>query len=196
MNCNTNVEKMGDCIYTKFSLFNTDSLLVSFDYKNDTLEAFDKIGILKNYSKGLYRFDKNNNLRFYGFYVNDSNFKYSEEYDEFGNLIYFQGSTLLEFRILNKKNDTCQFNVFLSSLQKKYLDIIIVLNRRDTLTPDFLFKSTLYSNVKCFSFSYKAKPQVKELELITKMSFVNNCSKKQYTLYDTAIVPISKIIRK
>jgi hypothetical protein len=175
-------------------LMDYDSLLVKVNNKSDTLEVTDKIGWNTNFfSKGIYRFDQNKTLRFYGFYINDSTYKYSEEYDNLGNLINYEGNTLLEYRIIKGNNDSVIFNGFISSFRKHYSGIDIIINSEDTFHIELLYKSNLYSNVKCFSFKYKGHKKASNLNIITIMSFINTCTDKSYTLFDTTIIPIHNL---
>lgn len=190
VSCNNNDLENVKCDYNFQMLMNYDSLLVKLSSNNDTFDVEDKIGDNDKYSKGIYRFDENKRLRFYAFYIDDYFYKYSEEYNENGELIHHEGNTLLEYRLVKGINDSVIFNGFISSLKKEYKSIEVYLNNKDTLIIKYLYKSDLYSNVKCFSYKYKVD---NDLNIITKMSFQSNCSNKNYTLFDTTFIPISNI---
>jgi hypothetical protein len=193
VSCMDNNIQSKNCQYTLEMLKDYDSSLVHVNEFGNGIAFSDKIGDRENFSKGVYRFDVQGKLRFYGFYMNDTVYKYAESYDAFGNLLEYEGNTLLEYRIQKGDNDSIKFNAFVSSLSKRYTEIDIIIDNKDTIRPPFLYKSDIYSNVKCFSYQYKVNGKVKEISVVAKMSFVNICSEASFTLYDTTIIPVTKL---
>lgn len=179
------IVKNSPCIYRLEELLINDTPKVVKEIINDTIiEVRDFNRDNLSYSMGQYSFDKQQNLRFYGFFVNENQYRYSEEYDSFGNIIKKEGSPLLEYRIFEKQNDTILFNVFLFALNKKYENIQVITNERDTIRPDFLYKSDIYSNVKCFAFKLKVV-KLNNLICYAHATIQNSCTNQKETFFDT-----------
>lgn len=163
----------------------SDTLETVITIQNDSLtEVRDKV---KNstFSSGVYTFDKSNNLRFYGFFITENQYRYSEEYDSKGNIVRKQGTPLVEYRLWKKNGDTVLFNVFLFSLNKKYEDIEIVSNNADTIRPLYLYKSNFYTNVKCFPFKLPVSKKINDLILYTRGVIINTCTQTKEYFSDT-----------
>lgn len=171
------------CQYRLEQLVAVDTPNTIVTYRNDTLtEVRDKKGSTPS---GLYTFDKNGRLRFYGFFVNENEYRYSEVYDDLGNIIEKEGTPLAEYRLWEGSNDTILFNAFLFSLNKRYEDIEIISSKGDTILPKYLFKADIYSNMKCFSFKLRVAKNINELVLYTKGVVVNTCTEERGSFSDT-----------
>lgn len=171
------------CQYKLEQLLVIDTPNTIITYQNDTLiEVRDKG---KGSPSGLYAFDEKKNLRFYGFFINDNEYRYSEKYDAKGNIIEKEGSPLAEYRLWKGSNDTVLFNVFLFSLNKKYEDIEIITNNRDTIRPKYLYKADIYSNMKCFPFKLPVAKNISDLVFYAKGIVVNTCTQEKEPFSDT-----------
>jgi hypothetical protein len=185
LGCTSN-NKNDLCKYEFEKIFSSDTPSMASKIIDDTIvEVSDKILDSSFITKGIYVFDKKMHLRSYSFFVNDSNYRYSEEYDSNGFLINTEGTPLLEYRIWKKSSDTILFNVSLFALNKKYENIEIITNNGDTIRPVYLFKSNLYSNVKCFSFKLKLLNGISNLICYASGTFQNNCSLQKNDFIDT-----------
>lgn len=171
------------CQYRLDQLLIIDTPKVAITYYNDTLtEVRDKT---ENTSTGLYTFDQKKNLRFYGFFVKENQYRYSEEYDSKGNIIRKEGTPLAEYRLWKGNNDTVLFNIFLFSLNKKYEEIEVISNMRDTIRPKYLYKADIYSNMKCFAFKLPIVKTINDLVLYTKGTVINTCTQEKESFSDT-----------
>jgi hypothetical protein len=172
------------CQY-KLDQLTSDTIEVIISNQNDTLfEVRDKVRD-STFSAGLYTFDKKKNLRFYGFFINENQYRYSEEYDINGNVIRKEGTPLVEYRLWKNNEDTIIFNAFLFSLNKKYEDIEIQTNKGDTIRPPYLYKSDFYTNVKCFPFKLPASKNINSLILYASGTIINSCTQEKESFADT-----------
>lgn len=184
---NNNDVSKPKCYYKLEQLINIDTPEINITYPNDTIiEVQDKVKDSSSF--GLYTFDKEKNLRFYGFFIDQANYKYSEEYDSSGNLIKTEGSPLVEYRLWKQNKDTIVFTISLFALNKKFEEIEIVSNRKDTIRPKYLFKSNIYSNVKCFSFKLPILNNKDSLTLYARGIIINTCTLKKENFSDTALI--------
>ena len=171
------------CQYKLEQLLVIDTPNTVITYQNDTLtEVRDK---RKDYPSGVYTFDKKKRLRFYGFFVNENEYRYAENYDTKGNIIEKEGAPLVEYRVWKRSNDTVLFNVFIFSLNKKYEDIEIVTNSQDTIRPKYLYQSDIYSNMKCFPFKLPVAKNINDLVLYARGFIINTCTKEREPFSDT-----------
>ncbi|MEN9548986.1 MAG: hypothetical protein RIR12_1577 [Bacteroidota bacterium] len=182
LSCISGNEK--ECHYTYDQLMK-DSIPLNVTALSDTvIEVRDKVKD-SSFSTGLYLFDGKKNLRFYGFFPNNDEFKYSEEYDEKGRLIKSEGNPLVEYRLFKGKKDSVVFSVFLFSLNKKYEGIELTSNMNDTIRPKYLFKSDFYSNVKCFAFALSNQRNFDSLIFYAHGSVTNLCTGLNSDFNDT-----------
>jgi hypothetical protein len=170
------------CRYQLDDLLRSDKPRVMVSYRSDTLiEAQDSVG---GSAFNTYTFDGKGNLKLYAFLTDSSHFKYLEEYDDTG-LVTRIGSPLVEYSLFRKDADTVVFSFYLFSLRKKYEDLEVISNNRDTIRPELLYKSGLYTNMKCFSFSLPVAKNLEGLVFFTKGSYTDSCSNKTYSFNDT-----------
>jgi hypothetical protein len=175
------------CQYSLNQLLAIDTpKLVSKIVQDTIIEISDKTKDSLNFGKGVYTFDRKYHLRFYGFFDDEVHCKYSEEFDSVGNLIKVVGSPLLEYRLWKIRGDSLLFNVSLFALDKKYDELEIVTNRGDTIRPTGLWKSNIYSNVKCFAFKIKSKGDIADLVCSASGIVSNTCSQAKQGFKDTA----------
>lgn len=173
-----------------FCQFNLNQLLVidtpkvSITYKGDSLiEVREKT---KSGFGGVYRFDQKRNLRFYKFFINDSQFYYSEEYDSKGNIFQKHGIPMVAFDVWRKKNnDTVLFTGSLYVLNKKYENIEIISNYKDTIRPALLYKSESYTNMKEFYFTLPIAKNINDLVFYATGTVINTCNQKRESFSDT-----------
>lgn len=172
------------CQY-KLEQLTSDTVVAVLINHYDTLtEVRDKVKD-STFSTGVYSFDEKRNLRFYGFFINENEYRYSEEFDLKGNLIRKEGTPLLEYRLWKKNDDTVLFNCFLFSLNKKYEDIEIVTSYGDTIRPTHLYKSDFYTNVKCFPFKLAGLKKINNLIFYAQGVIVNTCTQGREYFSDT-----------
>ena len=189
ISCN-NQEKQ-NCQYKLSTLISNDSPKVKISFQNDTLvEVRDIVKDSSTY--GLYTFDYNHNLRFYAFMIIGNKYRYSEEFDSNGNLIKKEGNPFLEYKVFKGVKDTLIFEISLYAFRKKYEDIEIMTNKLDTITPQYLFKSNLYTNIKCFSFKLPFKNRIKDLIFYVEGVVIDECKNERQIYKDT--VNFAKLI--
>lgn len=166
----------------------SDTIEIAITNYSDTLtEVRDKVKD-STFSTGVYSFDKKKNLRFYGFFINENQYRYSEEYDAKGSLIRKEGTPLLEYRLWKTNMDTVLVNVFLFSLNKKYENIEIVTSKGDTIRPVYLYKSDFYTNVKCFPFKLSVSKNIDDLAFYAKGTVTNMCTQDKELFRDTTFL--------
>lgn len=172
------------CQYKLKQLLAIDTPQVSITYKDDSIiEVREKT---KNGFGGMYRFDREDNLRFYGFFINDTQFYYSEEYDHKGNIIQTEGVPMVSFDVFRKKNnDTVLFTGSLYSLNKKYEEIEIISNNKDTIRPKLLYKSDLYTNMKEFYFTLPIAKSINDLVFYATGTVISMCNQGKESFNDT-----------
>ena len=171
------------CAYTVRDILKIDTPAIRIGYRNDTLTEVRDVG--RDSSMGIYTFDGRGILRFYGFFTDEEHYRFSEEYDQDGNIISHEGSPLLEYRLSKQKNDTVLFNASLYSLKRKYQELLITSNQNDTIRPEHLFKSDYYSNVKTFAFKIRAKSNINNLILYAHGTYLNECNQVTKSFNDT-----------
>lgn len=184
-------EKGTPCQYKLEQLLvvNTPNTVIA--YQNDTLtEVRDNRDTSPS---GLYTFDGKEKLRFYGFFVNENEYRYSEKYDAKGNIIEKEGTPLTEYRLWKGNNDTVLFNAFLFSLNKKYEDIEIITSMGDTIRPKYLYKADIYSNMKCFPFKLPVAKNMSDLVLYAKGVIINTCTQEKESFSDTTSFKETKL---
>lgn len=181
--CNNKEE--ASCYYRFNELLDSNKKNLIITYNTDTLiEVQDKVKD-STYSFGVYSFDKRENLKFYGFFIDSTHYKYSEEYDSYGNITKKQGPPLVEYRLFKEDKDTILFNAYLFSLNKKYEDIEIISNNQDTIRPKYLYKADIYSNVKCFPFKLPVAENITDLVLYARGVIINTCTQEKESFSDT-----------
>lgn len=172
------------CQYNLSQLLEIDTPKVEISYKDDSLiEVREKS---KNGFGGVYRFDQKKNLRFYGFFISDTQFYYSEEHDSKGNILRKEGVPLVAIDVWKKENnDTILFTGSLFSLNKNYENIEIVTNNKDTIRPNLLYKSESFTNMKEFYFTLPIAKNINKLIFFATGTVVNTCNQKRESFMDT-----------
>jgi hypothetical protein len=137
-------------------------------------------------SGGVYSFDGLGTLRDYTFLDDDRKYSYSEEYDSSGGLLKREGVPLVECRVWNKNKDTTLFMCFFFSMNKKYEDLQITTNKKDTISPILLYKNTLYTNMKSTSFNLPYDVNnINKLVIYIKGRVKDTCSNSIQEFIDT-----------
>ncbi len=181
-------QRKPSCQYKLDQLLAVDSSKFTSTVINDTtIEVRDKVKDSASFPRGIYLFDKKKNLRFYGFFLNEDYYYYSEQYDSIGNLIAKEGDPLIKYNVFRKSNDTVLFSIFLFALHKKYEDIEITTSFKDTIIPKYLYKSNLYCNIKCFNFKLKVAGKIKDLICYISGKVQNTCTLQKEMFYDTVL---------
>lgn len=174
------------CIYTFDELAYSDSGKFTISFPTDTtIEIRDKGK--EHFPSGLYIFDSHNKLRFYGFFIDEDHYRYSESYNSAGKLLKTEGTLLVEYRVWKYGADSILFNTHLFSLHRKFKKILIVSNNKDTIEPKHLFKSNIYSNMKCFSFKL-SKKSIDSLILYAYIQSKQTCNSKIEYFNDTTFI--------
>lgn len=173
------------CQYNLNQLLVIDTPKVSITYQDSLIiEVRDNT---KNGFGGVYRFDQKKNLRFYGFFINKTQFYYSEEYDAQGNILQKEGVPMVAFDVWRKNinNDTVLFTGSLYALNKKYEDLEIISNYKDTIHPTLLYKSLSYTNMKEFYFTLPIAKNINNLVFYATGIIINTCNQKREPFSDT-----------
>lgn len=133
---------------------------------------------------GYYTFFNNGNLRSYRFFATKQAFTYSEEYDQFGNIISILGSPLVfrKTRIINK--DSSVISYFFSTLNRTFSECVkISINENIRLTKK-MHEDSLRSNMKNVVFGLKTT-SLKNVTIHLSTDYSKKCSKDIVSLKDT-----------
>lgn len=181
--CNNDIKKIKP--FTFNDLYIKDSIRVDIHKNIDDsiIEAIDKVKI-DSFPFGYYAFYKNGIIKTYKFLTSNVTCRYSEEFDRKGNLIKREGLPLLNhcYRQINKDSVRYTFNFF--ALNKKYEGVEIITNREDTIKP-ILYDSKAYTNVKCTSFCLPTSKNFNDIEIYTKVNFLDTISHVRTAFIDT-----------
>jgi hypothetical protein len=166
-------------------LLKTDSsrIYVSATENGVILEVRDK-GRDSNFGPA-YSFDDKGNLKLYAFLVSKDKYGYMEEYDSTGNLIKKEGIPIVQKMIFKKNADSIQFTYFFFSLNKKYENIEIFTNEKDTIHTE-MFKNNHYTNMKSASFTLPVNSKnIQRLVIYSKGDVINLCNHSKEHFNDT-----------
>jgi hypothetical protein len=179
-------ETKKSCYYSLDQLLTLDSPKAVIKTQNDSvIVAHDQVPDSAQF--GMYIFDKQKRLRLYAYYLSKEHYRYMEEFDSTGAMINNEGSQLLEYRIWKKENDTILFNAYVFALNKKLEKIEIISNFKDTIQPEYLYKSDFTTNTSCFAFKLPVAQNINSLVLYYKGTFTNRCTHQQETYLDTTL---------
>lgn len=133
---------------------------------------------------GYYTFFSNGNLRSYRFFATKQAYVYSEEYDQFGNIISILGTPLVyrKTRIINK--DSSVISYFFSTLNRTFSESVnISINNRISFTKK-LNEDNLRSSMMNIIFGLNTKG-LNDVTIHLSTQYSINCSKDIVYLKDT-----------
>lgn len=140
-------EKKGD----KNCCYKLDDLLKKYDTSKVKILNYDKMTeVLDNGNvigeKGIYKFDENKTLRFYGYLIDTSNnYYFGIEYDSTGNVVNFPKSNIVRWFIQSKGADSVKVAFLLYGIRYSYRNIKVHMNNRSISIQ--LFESKRFSNL-------------------------------------------------
>jgi hypothetical protein len=156
-----------------FLLGQNDTIIQLQDVRNDTTGSY-----------SLYTFDPSYRIMNYTF-VNGNGYQFSLTYDENGRVIKQAGSPVVQYFYKKKSQALVEFTVFIFSLDIKYDEIHVTSNLGQEFEVDKLYKSRLYSNVKCFSFQLPVAKNFNQLELYVVGNGTDSCAQAAKSFSDT-----------
>jgi len=131
--------------------YKLDDLLKKYDTSKVKILSYDKMTeVLDNGNvigeKGMYKFDENKILRFYGYLIDSSNnYYFGVEYDSAGKMVSFPKSNIVRWFIQNKDADSVKVAFLLYDVGYSYRNIKIHNNNRSINIQ--LFESKHFSNL-------------------------------------------------
>ena len=157
----------------KFEIRKFENLIELLDRPNPTGE------------RGIYKFDDKNNLRFYGYLVNEKNdYFFSVEYDSLGNEIYKSQPNVVRWFVAKTTADSLRVSFLLYANNYTYRDIFIDYLSSKKSIP--LFKSKYFSNLIAGDLDIKKSNSGKIYISGFKKS---KCSNKEIPFSDSTIIP-------
>lgn len=119
----------------------TKVVIVSYDKMTEVLDIGNPDG-----EKGIYKFDENNILRFYGYIIDSSNdYYFGIEYDSVGNKVNFPKSHIVRWFSQRQHADSVKIAFLLYGIGYSYSNIKILNNNESIHIP--LFESRRFSNL-------------------------------------------------
>ena len=167
-----------------FKLIDTNNLEIIRGTDSAAIEVLDKMS--KYGQRGILRFDKNNNLRFYAFLYNDHNdASFFLTYDSLGNKTRRSNSEVLQWLFYSPKDSTVKFTFFLCALDRNYGDITIKAGkfRKDKIT---LYKSS-FTKLICANVSINKEDLDNTRKIYITGNWQDKCLKEQRLFIDSTI---------
>jgi hypothetical protein len=186
LSCNLKKDKKENCSYS------IDHLLKDFDSSQfERIPFEEKIDFIEKKSslgeRGIYTFDKNNILRFYGFLINSNNeYDFSIQYDSLGNEISRTGRDVVQWYFRKLENDSLKVTFLLYSANYSFSNISLQLKNK-SINNIKLFKSPLFSNLIGNSIVLPLV-QGKDTVFISGQK-VNLCTGKSQRFEDFVLIP-------
>jgi hypothetical protein len=185
ISCKTKKQNNSPCYHP----YTSSNLLKDYDSARfqiqQTIEGIEISDTFTFMERGLYKFDKNNNLRLYAYLVdttNATNFEIS--FDSLGNEIEQKGSNVMRWFINKKGTDSLRVWFLLFKINRSYGDIHITGSDFSTQVPLFegkSFSNTISSQVIINKHQKKA--------LILTGIIRNDCSNKTAEFNDSVNIP-------
>ena len=186
--CGSN-EGVNNCRYNRDKLLTEidTALLDKRDYPDEQFyEVLDKGSNIG--ARGIYKFDKDETLRFYAFLLSDSNdYIFSREYDSLGTLIDSTGREVVQWYFRKISSDSVKITFYLYGINQTYDDINLGFGTATRTNID-LFKSPIFSNILGGSFTSVIDKEENRKIFITGKRF-NTCSGEKYSFTDSTEVP-------
>ncbi len=135
--------------------------------------------------RGLYKFDKNGTLRFYGYLLNENNdYFFGVEYDSLGNMIKAPKSNVIRWFVSKIGEDSLKLSFLLYGINYSYGKVKIEDSNYLIKVP--LFESKYFSNILAGDIIIK-KPKKKIVYITGVMN--NHWQNKVSNFKDSVIIP-------
>lgn len=182
--CLRKVEKVNNCFYSIDQMFKKyDSSKLEITKYDSLTEVRDSDNITGE--KGLYKFDENRVLRFYGFLLDkENNYHYGVEFDSLGNPLNTPKSNVVRWYINKMDNHRIRISFLLFDIKKRYGDVTLDISENIIKIP--LFESKYFSNI-IVGETIVILPQNKLVSLSGKMQ--DKCSNEIKIFTDTLLIP-------
>ena len=189
--CHNKGKTISPCV-----VYTLDSLASRYDTSAFFIKHFkDKrvIDFIEPRSKygeaGIYTFDENNNLRFYGFLTNDSNvIDFSIQYDSQGNEVERTGSDVVNGYFRKYNSDSLKMTIFLYSINYSYKDVSIRI-ANVTIKCGELYKSDIFSNLIGKTITIPSFKNLQKRMTYVEGTRVNLCTQEVKHFIDSTEIP-------
>ena len=157
--------------------YEKDSMTEAVDVSNNILEG-----------RGLYKFDNNNVLRFYGFLVNNNNNDcyFSVFYDSSGSEIKRTGDDVVRWYAKTIAKDSFQLIFYLYAINNNFNNLKIKIDNY-TISNINLVPSKMFSNL--LGFSTIISKNITNRTIYITGERVNTCNKEKFPIKDSVILP-------
>jgi hypothetical protein len=134
---------------------------------------------------GQYSFYRNNVLKSYSFYQNSTTARYREDFDQNGLLNNREGNPILFTKIEEVSKDTLVFNLYVSILTIRPINVFILINKTDTIAAAPTNEIS-FSN----SISYQAGiKMVKHGKVDFRTTLIySNCKGEHFSILDSGYI--------
>lgn len=183
--CSNKNTNQNNCIYTiKDILIKYDSAgFVIKKYDDDLIEMSDTSNVTGE--KGIYKFDKSGNLRFYAYLIDqENNYYFGINYDSLGNEINKPKSYVVRWFINRLNNDSIRVSILLYNLKHSYGKIRFSESNEWKQVP--LFESKYFSNLIAGEI-IMPNPPTKRVYVSGQIR--NNCLNETKIFKDSIIIP-------
>lgn len=173
------------CIITSQDIINKEKdKIVVIEPKSTLINDIVDRGTDSVSEVGYYTFFNNGNLRLYRFFATKQAYIYSEEYDQFGNIISILGSPLVyrKTRIINK--DSSVISYFFSTLNRTFSESVRISINDSIRFAKKLNEDSLRSNMKNVVFGLNTTG-LNNVTIHLSTEFSKKCSKDIVSLKDT-----------
>jgi hypothetical protein len=187
ISCNQgNLDKTSKPYTFEELLKNTDNQKLKIRRSTNTTEVEDIANITGE--KGIYKFDYNGNLRFYGFLVDAANnYYYGINFDSLGSELDTPKSKVVRWYVEPHKADSLRVSFLLFKVNSLYGKIRVYHNENSTSVP--LYKSKFFSNMDVGELILARK----ELDtIILKGVFKKKASDVEREFVDSVTIPSLK----
>ena len=190
-NSNSKAPTPANCFIRYDSLFkiiDTSSLEIIRGTDSAAIEVLDTMA--KDSSRGILRFDANNNLRLYAFILNgDNHVSFTLKCDSLGNCIRLTKSEVVQWRFYTRKEPAIRFTFLLCALDRNYGDITIESGKfKKENIP--LFESS-YTKLICANVTINKSDLDSTNKIFLTGRWQDKCSKLEKTFADSVMVPLS-----
>lgn len=179
------------------SKFTTKKLVDQYNISTFITKTIGQQGVVsliesrsKDGEAGIYTFDKNRNLIFYGFLSDTNNIvNISIVYDSTGKEVNRTGGELANIYLRRLKSDSVAVTIFLVSINRIYKNLSLrSLNYRKEFGT--LFYSDLFSNLISKTINIPFDFRQPKQEFYIEGDRYNTCSKQKKSFIDTIKVPL------
>lgn len=184
ISCNFPQNKERRCIYHINNLFESyDSGRFEINRDEGLTEVIDSVK--STGERGIYKFDENGILRFYGYLVNtDNDYYFGIEYDSAGHEINKPRSHVVRWFVSKLGNDSLKLTFLLFDINRSYGGVTLRGINMDRKVP--LFKSLRFSNLIGGDIIFPI-PQDKTIYI---KGFVKNSCNSEFEIFkDSVYIP-------